>query len=119
MLQCHIKLPKGKVATAALRAAEQAERKAQAARVDYVAAVKRFTEAWERHIEAHPSVVMPLSGVMPGAPFLGVPPSSDHIHQYGKLADKLRLLAKTAKASNGDVYVNAETWHEISGYWPD
>ncbi len=99
----NIKLPKGKTATACEAAADQYERKAIAARADY-------DKSWIdwKHLMR-----------MGSLPSLALPPTSDCIHHHGSKAKRFKRLACACLASIGDVYVSAELWEEIMGFWPN
>ncbi len=96
----HIKLPKGKTAAACHAAGNYHARLAEAERTGYL----RDLEAWRKG----------LNRISEGRYPPYAPKSCER-----ELATATRLLdmADTCSFSTGDVYVSAELWHQIKGYY--
>ncbi len=98
----NIKLPKGKVARALVTCAEVYEQRAKAGNIAYHSAL----EGWRKDmtfIRQH------------GGPTIYPPPTPSTVHQVK--ATKFFDMATGCSASTGDVYISAELWTEIKGYY--
>jgi len=93
----HIKLPKGKVAAACERAADQCSRRIAVENQRYSAQVGSWQKTKRKYevLPPHPSRVLDMT------------------------ADRKRLhdMADACGYSTGDVYVSTELWNQIKGYY--
>lgn len=99
----HIKLPKGKVAAACERAAEQCSNRIKVLNVQYHCDL----ESWRKDAVKHAWGVH-----KDGAPER--PPLMEVLSQK---RDRLHAMADMAKHSTGDVYVSPELWNSIKGMY--
>ena len=94
----HLKLPKGKVATACERAGQYHSKLAEAERMAYL----RDLEAWRK------------TANMAGR---GRYPPHAPKNRERAIAKRLLDMADACTFSTGDVYVSTELWDQIKGYY--
>ena len=97
----HIKLPKGKVSQACVRASQYHSQLNEAERMAYL----RDLEAWRKEIGT--------SRRLPKSPKPPKPPT--HVEEI--TAKWLLDMADACTFSTGDVYVSTELWNQIKGYY--